>query len=74
LKRIIQVNVKQNLPEVRLQLTHNYEQLKHILIHHWKYSLLIAFALLNWQTAREFLEGRREGAIFDLIQSIAISG
>lgn len=74
LKRVIQVNVKQNLPEVRLQFTHNYEQLKPILTHHWKYSLLIAFALINWQAAREFLEGKREGAVFDLLQTIATSG
>lgn len=68
---MVQINVKQNLPEVRLQFTHHYEQLKPILAHHWKYSLMIAFALINWQAAREFLEGNREGAVFDLLKSIA---
>jgi hypothetical protein len=59
LKAIYQVNLKQNLPEVKLQLTHNYEQLKPVLVKHYKYALKIAFAILNWQTSRDFVEGRR---------------
>lgn len=71
LKSVIQVNLKQNLPEVKLQLTHNYELLKPVLLKHWKYALRIAFALFQWQSARDFIEGRREGAVFDLITCIA---
>jgi hypothetical protein len=63
--------LKQNLPEVKLQLTHNYAQLKPILVKHWKYALRIAFALIPWQSARDFIEGRREGSAFDLIIAIA---
>jgi hypothetical protein len=59
LKTIYQVNLKQNLPEVKLQLNHNYEQLKPVLVKYYKYALKIAFAILNWQTSRDFVEGRR---------------
>lgn len=74
LKNIIQLNLKQNLPEVKLQLTHNYEQLKPILLKHPKYSLRIAFALITWQMSKDFIEGRREGVAFDLIITIAKEG
>lgn len=59
---------------MKLQLSHHYEQLKPILLRHHKYSLRIAFAIINWQIARDFMEGRREGAIFDLIIAIAQEG
>jgi len=55
LKSIIQTNIKQNLPEVKLQFNHNFNALKSILLNHWKYALHISLSLINWQTARDFL-------------------
>ena len=55
LKAVVTKNLKHNLPEVRLQLNHNYEQLLPALLIHWKYSLRIALSLVTWQQARDIL-------------------
>jgi hypothetical protein len=59
LKDVIHNNIKQNIPEVRLQLTYNYPNLRPVLLKHWKLSLRIVLSLFNWQTARDFLAGNR---------------
>lgn len=76
LKAVIQTNIKSNLPEVRLQLTHNYTVLKPILLIHWKYSLRIVFSLFNWQLAIDFLNGDRpqDNIIFDLLLALTQEG
>lgn len=72
LKAVIHDKLKANIPEVRLQLTHNYEPLKPILLRHWRYSFRIALALFNWQLAKDFMNGVKEGNVaIDLILSLS---
>jgi hypothetical protein len=75
LKDVIHTNIKNNVPEVRFQLTHNYAQLKPILLKHWKQAFRIVLSLFNWQTARDFLGGAREGNVcYDLLISLCSTG
>jgi len=55
LKSVLSTNVKQNIHEVRLQLNHNYETLKPILLKHWKYAFRLSLPLHSWQICRDLL-------------------